>query len=202
MGDDPVAWRYGSPRPRPFCGELPSATLRGRGLDPGIPKLGKSSCARALSLLSFCPRSVSREKLAYLRATSRNAACTAVSRALRNRDRSCLLNGAGPRVISPSSRRCRAISRPASAFPIFASVHCFPVGETTRPPFLRQRDASGMSEVTHTSVAPMRSAMQSAAASALSPTRIMLTFDVSGGRIGREPLETTRTLSPRRAATR
>jgi hypothetical protein len=55
MGDDPVAWRYGFPRPRPFCGELPSATLRGRGLDPGIPKLGKSSCARALSLLSFCP---------------------------------------------------------------------------------------------------------------------------------------------------
>jgi hypothetical protein len=39
MGDDPVAWRYGIPRPRPFCGELPSATLRGRGLDPGIARL-------------------------------------------------------------------------------------------------------------------------------------------------------------------
>jgi hypothetical protein len=39
MGDDPVAWRYGFPRPRPFCGELPSATLRGRGLDPGIARL-------------------------------------------------------------------------------------------------------------------------------------------------------------------
>ena len=38
MGDDPVAWRYGFPRPRPFCGELPSATLRGRGLDPGIAR--------------------------------------------------------------------------------------------------------------------------------------------------------------------
>src|SRR5690349_12951692 len=113
-----------------------------------------------------------------------------------------LVIGAGPRVFSPSSRRCRAISRPASAFPIFASVHCFPVGETTRAPFLRQRDASGISEVTHTSVAPMRSAIQSSAASALSPTRTMLTFDVPGGRIGREPLETTRTLSRRRVATR
>ena len=27
---------------------------------------------------------------------------------------------------------------------------CFPIGEPTRAPFLRQRDASGMSEVTHT----------------------------------------------------
>jgi hypothetical protein len=52
------------------------------------------------------------------------------------------------------------MSRPASAFPIFASVHCFPVEETTRAPFLRQRDASGISEVTHTSAAPMRSAIQ------------------------------------------
>jgi hypothetical protein len=101
-------------------------------------------------------------------------------------------------ALAPNDRpEPRAISRPVSAFPIFASVHCFPVGETTRPPFLRQRDASGMSEVTHTSVAPMRSAIQSSAASALSPTRTMLTFDVPGGRIGREPLETTRTLSPK-----
>ena len=37
---------------------------------------------------------------------------------------------------------------------------------------------------------------------ALSPTRTMLTFWVPGGRIGRDPLETTNTLSPRRAATR
>jgi hypothetical protein len=28
-------------------------------------------------------------------------------------------------VFVPNSRRCRAISRPASALPIFASVHCF-----------------------------------------------------------------------------
>ena len=75
-------------------------------------------------------------------------------------------------------------------------------GEPRSPPFLRQRDASGISEVTHTSVAPMRSAIQSSVASALSPTRIMLTFDMPGGRIGREPLETTKTLSWRRVATR
>ena len=65
-------------------------------------------------------------------------------------------------------------------------------------PFLRQREASGISEVTHTSVAPMCSAIQSS--SALSPTRTMLTFDAPGGRIGREPLETTKTLTLRRAA--
>ena len=63
----------------------------------------------------------------------------------------------------------------------FASVHCFPVGETTRAPFLRQRDASGMCEVTHTSVGPMRSAIQSSAASALSPTT-RVTVDRPGRR--------------------
>ena len=110
-------------------------------------------------------------------------------------DLSLLLNGAGPRVIVPSSRRCLAISRPASALPIFACVHCLPVGETTRAPFLRQRDASGISEVTHTSTAEICSAIQSSAASALSPTKTILTFAVPGGRIGREPLETTKTLS-------
>jgi hypothetical protein len=78
---------------------------------------------------------------------------------------------------------------------MFASVHCFPVGETTHAPFLRQRDASGISEVTHTSVALMCSAIQSSAASALSLTRTMLTFEIPGGRIGREPLDTTKTLS-------
>src|SRR5215469_18113661 len=99
---------------------------------------------------------------------------------LRNRDLSLLVSGAGPRVVAPSSRRCRAISRPASALPIFVSVQCFPVGETTRAPAFRQRDASGMSEVTHTSVDETCSAIQSSAASALSPTRIMLTFEVPG----------------------
>ena len=68
--------------------------------------------------------------------------------------------------------------------------------------FLRQRAASGISEVTHTSAAEMFSAIQSSAASALSSTRTILTFEVPGGRIGREPLETTKTLSRRRAATR
>jgi len=94
-----------------------------------------------------------------LRAASRNAACRAVWSALRNRDLSLLVNGAGPRVVAPSSRRCRAISRPASALPIFAGVQCLPVGETTRAPFLRQRDASGISDVTHTSTAEMCSAI-------------------------------------------
>ena len=50
--------------------------------------------------------------------------------------------------------------------------------------------------------AEMCSAIQSSAASALSPTRTMRTFEVPGGRIGREPLETTKTLRLRRAATR
>ena len=95
-----------------------------------------------------------------------------------------------------------AISRPTSAFPIFACVHCLPVGETTRAPFLRQRDASGVLEVTHTSMAEMCSAIQSSVASALSPTKIILTFATPGGLIGREPLEMTKTLSRRRAATR
>ena len=45
---------------------------------------------------------------------------------------------------------------------------------------LRQRDASGISEVTHTSTAEMCSAIQSSAASTLSPTRTMLTFEVPG----------------------
>ena len=67
---------------------------------------------------------------------------------------------------------------------------------------LRQRAASGISEVTHTSAPEMCPAIQSSAASAVSPTMIILTFEVPGGRIGREPLETTKTLSRRRAATR
>jgi hypothetical protein len=142
------------------------------------------------------------QELAQPRAASRNAACRAVSSALRNRDLSCLVIEAGPPVFALSSRRCRAISRPANAFPIFAGDQCFPVGETTRAPCLRQRDASGMSEVTQTSTAEICSAIQSSAASALSPTRTTLTFGVPGGRIGLEPLETTKTWSPRRAATR
>jgi len=129
--------------------------------------------------------------LAQLRTASRNAACTAVSSVLRNRDRSFLVRGDGPGVLAPSSRRCLATSRPTSALPIFACVHCLPVGETTRAPFLRQRDASGISEVTHTSTAGMCSTIQSSAASAASPTRTMRTFEVPGGLIGREPLETT-----------
>ena len=61
-----------------------------------------------------------------------------------------------------------------------------------------QRDIRGDAS----SAAEMYSAIQSSAASALSPTKTILTFEVPGGRIGREPLETTKTLSRRRAATR
>jgi hypothetical protein len=50
-------------------------------------------------------------------------------------------------------------------------------GDDARP-FLRQRDASGISEVTHTSTAEMWSVIQPSAASALSPTRTMLTFEM------------------------
>jgi hypothetical protein len=74
-------------------------------------------------------------------------------------------------------------------------------GEDARP-FFWQRAAREISDVTHTSTAEMCSVIQSSAASAVSPTRTMLTFEVPGGRIGREPLETTKTLSRRRAATR
>jgi hypothetical protein len=69
-------------------------------------------------------------------------------------------------------------------------------------PFFRERDASGISEVTQASAAEMCSAIQSSAPSALSSTRTMLTFEIPGGRIGREPSETTKTLSRRRVATR
>jgi hypothetical protein len=75
-------------------------------------------------------------------------------------------------------------------------------GGTRRALFLRQRAANGISDVTHTSAAEMCSAIQSSAASALSPTMTILTFELPGGRIGREPLQTTKTFSRRRAATR
>ncbi len=91
--------------------------------------------------------------------------CTAVSSALKNRERSALVSAAGPRVFIPSSRRWRDSSRPASAPPILASVHTRPLGATTRASLARQRAASGTSEVTHTSRAPIRSAIQSSAAS-------------------------------------
>jgi len=51
-------------------------------------------------------------------------------------------------------------------------------------------------------IVEMCSAIQSSAASARSPTKTILTFEVPGGRIGLDPLETTKTLSPKRAATR
>jgi hypothetical protein len=44
--------------------------------------------------------------------------------------------------------------------------------------------------------------IQSSAASAVSLTRTMLTFDIPGGRIGRKSFETTKALTLGRAATR
>jgi hypothetical protein len=61
--------------------------------------------------------------LTQLRVASRNAACKAVSSALRNRERSFLVRGAGAPVFVPSSRRCLAISRPTSALPILLRAH-------------------------------------------------------------------------------
>jgi hypothetical protein len=43
----------------------------------------------------------------------------------------------------------------------FASVQCFTIGETTPAPLLRQRDASGTSDVTHTSTAETCSVIHS-----------------------------------------
>ena len=97
-------------------------------------------------------------------------------------------------MAAPSSRRCLAVYRPTK-LPIFARVHCLLVEDTTRAPCFRQRDANGISEVTHTSAAEMCSAIQSSAASAVSPTKTMWTFEEPGGPIGREPLKTTNTLS-------
>jgi len=131
--------------------------------------------------------------VAFSSAADRLSQCSLHSRFKRaEKPRSVLL---GQRRRSARTRselsEVLATSRPTSALPIFACVHCLPVGEITRAPFLRQRDASGISEVTHTSTAEMCSAIQSSAASAASPTRTMRTFEVPGGLIGREPLETT-----------
>ena len=58
------------------------------------------------------------------------------------------------------------------------------------PARFRLNPMERISEVTHTSVDEMCSTIQSSAASALSPTRIILTFEIPGGRIGLDPLET------------
>ena len=87
------------------------------------------------------------------------AICTAASSALRNRDRSARVKAAGPPVRKPISRMCCATSRPASALPMLSWVQCRPVGATARAPLPRHREASGMSAVTQTSAAVMRSAI-------------------------------------------
>ncbi len=82
---------------------------------------------------------------------SRCAARTSVSNALRKRERSCLVSGAGPPVFSPISRRYRPTSRPARALPMLSGVQILPFGDSARPPLARQRDARGMSLVMQTS---------------------------------------------------
>ena len=57
----------------------------------------------------------------------------------------------------------------------FAAIHNLPVGANARAPRARQREASGISEVTQTSFGPMRSAIQSSALSAPSSTVIICT---------------------------
>jgi hypothetical protein len=59
----------------------------------------------------------------------------------KNRDLSFLVSGAGPRVFVP----ILAISRPASAFTDIRLRPMFAGRGDTRAPFLRQRDASGVS---------------------------------------------------------
>jgi len=49
---------------------------------------------------------------------------------------------------------------------MLSGIQIFPADETARAPLPRQRAASGMSEVTHTSPLVMRSTIQSSAASA------------------------------------
>ena len=133
---------------------------------------------------------------------ARRATCTAASSALRKRDRSCLVIGAGPPVITPISRKCRDTSRPASALPILSAVHRFPLGASACARFVRQRAASGMSVVTQTSAGVIRWAIQLSAESGSDGTVIMHTFGRPLGRIGREPFETTKTAKPSRSATR
>ena len=132
----------------------------------------------------------------------RKAACTKVSKADKNRLLSAVVIGAFPPPPTPNSRKCRATSRPASAFPIFPSVQTCPVPDSARPPAAKHREANGMSAVTQTSPAPIRSAIQSSAASGVSFTTTIVTFGNPGGRIGRDPFETTNTANPSRVATR
>ena len=102
----------------------------------------------------------------------------------------------------PISRICWDTARPASALPILSAVQFRPDGDSARAPAARQRDANGMSEVTQTSALVMRSAIQSSATSAPAATVTMRIFGLAGGRMGRDPFDTTCTTSPSRSATR
>ena len=82
---------------------------------------GRRAFGRASALR---PRDGSAARLIF----PRRAACTAVSSAPRNRERSCFVSGAGPPVVMPSSRMCCATARPASALPILSPVQRLPFG--------------------------------------------------------------------------
>ncbi len=122
----------------------------------------------------------------------RRAACTSRSSASRKRWRSRAVSAEGPPVWMPVSRKCCPSARPARAPPILASVHSRPLKARARAPRARQRAASGMSAVAQTSAASIRSAIQSSAASGPVATTTISTFGRPGGRIGRDPLETTK----------
>ena len=85
---------------------------------------------------------------------------------------------------------------------MFASVQTCPVGDNARPPRFRQRDASGMSAVTQMSAGPIRSAIQSSAASGFASTITGRTLGRPLGRMGRDPLLTRWTGRLSRVATR
>src|ERR1700733_10668993 len=97
-------------------------------------------------------KAIVKEKAFYLGGgADRIAAVTTVSSATRKRERSVLAKEPGPPVATPSSRRWRPISRPASALPILSAVQCLPLWATALAPLARQREASGMSPVTQIS---------------------------------------------------
>ena len=101
---------------------------------------------------------------------SRSLRCTIWSSAPRKRERSFAEIGAGPRVISPASRRDASRSRIASAPPIESASNSRPLVPSARAPSARQRAASGTSAVITTSPGLTFRAIQSSAASGSRPT--------------------------------
>ena len=96
---------------------------------------------------------------------ARRIAWIALSSALRKRERSCLVKGRPPPLISPASRSAVMRLRSASAVPIESSSNVRPSGVIARAPRSTQRAASGTSAVIAMSPGPTRSAIQSSARS-------------------------------------